>query len=155
MAKPMGTSLAEFGKPAAVMHAPASAYPDSPGASPSLLEVPSSAYELNGECERAASTDVGGGGLPTLGVVTVVLGPLGAAAVHAARPAQQARIPIAMRMRILVPFGDAPARRCVAPPAGWCGRHAGPGMRRPGTRQRCRSAAQAGSRQGSAPQSSP
>jgi hypothetical protein len=39
--------------------------------------------------DRTAWADDGADGLPTLGVVTVASGPFGAAALQAARPAQQ------------------------------------------------------------------
>src|SRR5215471_5165701 len=81
--------LALSGYPAAVMHATARAKSDSPGASPSLLDWPSAAYGVNASLDSAAWGEEGGCGLPTLGVLTVVSGPLGAPAVQAARAAQQ------------------------------------------------------------------
>jgi hypothetical protein len=71
------------------MYALDSAYSDSPGASPSLSDWPSAAYGVNASLDRAAWTDAGGAGRPTLGVLTVTSGPLDASAVQADRPAQQ------------------------------------------------------------------
>jgi len=44
---------------------------------------------VNAIRDSAAWTEEGGAGLPTLGVLTVTSGPLGALAVQAARPWQQ------------------------------------------------------------------
>jgi hypothetical protein len=44
---------------------------------------------VNASLDSAACAEAGGGGLPTLGVCTVLFGPLGAMTVHAARAAQQ------------------------------------------------------------------
>ena len=63
---------------------------------------------MNASRDSAAWTEEGGGGLPTLGVVTVTFGPRGAPAVHAVRPAQQqisSHRPIPCR--IIVPFRAA------------------------------------------------
>jgi hypothetical protein len=44
---------------------------------------------VSASLDRAAWAETGAGGLPTLGVVTVVFGPFGAAAMQAVRAAQQ------------------------------------------------------------------
>src|SRR5580693_3601165 len=67
----------------------------------------------------------------TLGVVTVVSGPFGAAAVHAARPAQQQiRTPRPVRMRMLLPFPSATG------PGGPRGPGVRLGLRRPQQRRK-------------------
>src|SRR5580693_1875143 len=85
------------------MHDAASAESDSLGASPSSALVPSSTYGVKGSLDSAARTESGGGGVPTLGAVTLVSGPLVPVAVHAVRAAQQIRIPRPMRIRVMVP----------------------------------------------------
>src|SRR5271170_5647530 len=110
--------------------------------------MPSAAYGVNASPESAAWAEAGAGGLPTLGVVTVLSGPLGAAAVHAVRAAQQqARRQRPVRMRIVVRACGALMRAAV-PRGGWSGPRAARGRRRPAGRRCCRSAERAAYRPG-------
>jgi len=70
---------------------------------------------VNAIRDSAAWTEEGGCGLPTLGVLTATSGPLGALAVHAAKPVQvsraQQQISRPARRRIVVPFRRAARMR--------------------------------------------
>src|SRR5258707_13301974 len=84
------------------MHAVCRAAYVSPGASPSSVAAPSPKYGVSASLDSAAWAETGAGGLPTLGVVTVVSGPFCAAAVQAVSPAQQQmirKLPVRMRIR--------------------------------------------------------
>jgi len=105
------------------MHALDSAAPDSLGASPSLSDWPSAAYGVNASLDSAAWTEEGGCGRPTLGVLTVTFGPLGAAAVqavHRLRPAPQQKIMTKRtgRMRMVIPFGRPVVQACRSAASG-------------------------------------
>src|ERR1700745_2972826 len=120
------------GYPAVLRHAWVRPYLDSLGASPSLLDWPSAAYGVNAIRDSADWAEKGGCGLPTLGVLTATSGPLGALAVHAARPTQQ-QVSRPVPRRIVVPF-----TRDAGPRVGWSWPRGARGRHLPAGRRRCR-----------------